>query len=161
MQEFFKNIQGKIWLLLQRLFGLTASAMKIAWPLLGRVFVFYLAIYTLTRNYLQNFTEIENKNYTMEKQVLRDSFHKNPRLGTAIGIAIMAMLLFWFWMLRCAKRNETSWKKSWIFFIFILGPFGALFYYFFKERPLEKRTDQHDKLMMSFFTPMHKNSTKT
>ena len=164
MQEFFKNIQGKLWVLMQRLFWLSASAMKLAWPLLIRAFVFCLAVYTFTKEFMQNFANTENSRYILAVEFWKNFAQKNPHLAMSAYAILSFMIIFWFWMIRCARRNESTWKKTWIFTTTVLGPIGALIYYFRKERPLEKKLATQDKVMMSFFNPMHKgisNSQKS
>ncbi|EKD58591.1 MAG: hypothetical protein ACD_56C00093G0015 [uncultured bacterium] len=179
MQKFFQDLQGKLWIQLVELFNKltsfyvetwqstepfrrnTADFFALASEYLNKTLEFAQVIIAFLFRKISELFVAANKQYD-NTEPIAVNFSRENKLGAWLIIASLALsLLFWIWMIWHAKRNETGWKKSWIFFMLISGPFGALIYYIFRKRKKESDQDKHDKVMMSFFSPMHKNSKES
>jgi len=58
-----------------------------------------------------------------------------------VMIVSLAFTAFWIWMIvDVIKRTEAELpdKTMWIVLVILLGPIGAVVYYFVKKRPLDK-----------------------
>ena len=158
MQEIFQSVWDKAWPYLLELFNFIVSAWKYVLPILNNVFIFIGNIITFVKNFLMQILAFFNDEYLFSKPIIIDYAQKNKLLAGIIFITTLLILFFWVKMFQDAKKNEPDWRKLWMFLIVILGPIGALIYFFGRKRVLQKKQWQKEKVMLSFFTPMSKRS---
>ena len=154
----------KIWDLLKPLLLWLFELCKIAWQwlliILGKIYVVCVIVYNFASEIITKNITVGKEKYEILKPIAIDFSQKNRVAAVVIVLVILLSIFFWIWMLRHAAKNEESWRKTWIFFIFIFGPLGALVYYFGRKRVLEKKEYEQQRVALSFFTPMSKGSTK-
>jgi positive regulator of sigma E activity len=153
-------ILDKIWEILKPLLLWLFELCKIAWQWIviisGKIYVDCVIVYNFTLEIISAGKE----KYEIAKPIAIDFAQKNRVAAAVIVVVILLAIFFWICMLRHAAKNEESWRKTWIFFIFIFGPLGALVYYFGRKRALEKKEYEQQRVALSFFSPMSKGPTK-
>lgn len=169
MQKFFQELQGELWLWLIEVFKKTTDFSIETWTNLKPYleigfFWFEKSFQYLTSSASDLFSISINSASSLENNI-QSLFSKNYTFNKynnlAVIIVFVLVFLFWIWMIVHAKRNEILHKKIWITIILLLGPVGALIYYIFRKRKLEIEQKRRDKVMMSFFTPMHQNNDRS
>ena len=161
MQQVILN---KIWEVLKPLLLWVFELCKMAWhwflPILGKISSACTIVYNFANGVITSGIATGKEKYAAVKPVILDFAQKNRVIAIVTSLAILLILFFWISMLRHAAKNEEYWKKTWFFVIFILGPIGALIYYFGRKRVLEKKEYEHQRIALSFFTPMSKRLPK-
>lgn len=177
MQKFFQNLQSKLWDSAVDFFNeallFSDQTWKSAQPwrnnvsdffgvvseFLGNVSDYMTVVSSLLRNKLGKLIALADMEYDSTVS-FTENLSQKSKLTTWITILLLLFLaFFWILMFRHAKRNELIRKKMWLSIIVLLGPLGALIYFFGRKRVLEKQSEKHDKVMMSFFSPMHKRDS--
>ncbi len=154
MQETILNVWEKSWPLLVRAYEFFSALWQKISPTLQKVVDFFATIYVFVKNIVSQAISYTSEQFIIVKPIVLDFFGANKLLASIIAVVILIILYIWIWTLRYAKKNELIWRKTWVFIIFILGPLGALIYYLARKRPLEREKWQHEKVVLSFFTPM-------
>ncbi|KKQ45538.1 MAG: hypothetical protein US63_C0015G0024 [Candidatus Moranbacteria bacterium GW2011_GWC2_37_8] len=175
MQDFFQKLQGKLWIYLVNLFNKSVDLSVNTWQSLepmrktlsdylvtvssffNNILDFCLAALVHIGSYIEKLSSLAGNEYATAKPIVINWSEKNKLAAAAATLLVLLILFFWFWMIRHAKKNEIVWKKTWIFIMISLGPIGAIIYFFLRKLRVEKKQNEHDRVMMSFFTPMHKN----
>lgn len=137
------------------------------WPLILWFFDFCEMLrekFLLLINFLYGVAEkmlaLGKEKYVLAKPVVLDFAQKNKIIAAVLGLVTLLLLFFWIKMLQHANQKELVWRKLWLSIVFILGPIGAAIYYFGRKRALEKEEYQHQKVALSFFSPMSKRPPK-
>jgi hypothetical protein len=144
--KYMQNeILGKIWGVLQPPLLWLLEFGKTAW---GKIGIF-------SANFF---------NQTIEKYpALFIPLQKNKLSSALIAFGIFLILIFWLKAIVYVAKDETEkklWLCIWLSIVFILGPIGAIIYYFGKKRTSEKREYEKQRIELSFFTPMSKRPPK-
>lgn len=121
-----------------------ALLMSKAYVLLTQSFLFF-------ENVSDNLLESSKEKYGIAKPLVIELAKNKPVFSGMTGLAILALLIFWMWMLWHAAKREPTRKKTWVLFVLILGPLGALAYYFGRKRILEKKRKSARKSHVQFF----------
>lgn len=169
MQHFFQEMQGRLWDFLVRQYDSSVNIISGGWNYLEPFLKNALDFTEIKFNFLKELVSLLSGksgeififalNYlTLARPAFENLYQKNKYEAWGLIIFTIFVIAFWGSMIRHAKRNELSREKTWIFAMIVLGPIGALIYYVFRKRKIEKQQDSHDKVMMGFFSPMHNNS---
>lgn len=167
MQQFFQDLQGKLWIFLSLQIDKATEFSTKIWeyirPYLGNAWDYTLEIYSyllkyliLSISFLGKIFSIALEYTTLIKPAFENIYNQNKYQAFGLLLILLLIISFWFLMIRHAKKHTIDWKKTWIFTMIILGPIGALAYFFLSKRRIEKQQDRKDKVMMKFFSPMHK-----
>lgn len=154
------EILGKIWEMLKPLLVWLWELCKIAWQWFLIILRKIIFVFSIAYNFALEMISTSKEKYEIAKPIIMDFAEKNRVAALAISLVVLLVLFFWIWAMRHAAKNEEVWKKIWIFVIFILGPLGALIYYFGRKRALEKKIYEKQRVALSFFTPMSKRPTE-
>lgn len=144
---------GKIW---EKLWPLILWFLDFCEMLREKFLLLINFIYEVTEKMLL----FGKEKYFVAKPIILDFAQKNKIIAAVSGLIILLLLFFWIKMLQHANQKEPTWRKLWLFIVFILGPIGAAIYYFGRKRVLEKEEYQHQKVALSFFSPMSKRPPK-
>lgn len=157
-------IFNKIWEILKPLLLWLFELCKIAWQWIlivsEKIYVACVIVYNFANEIIASGITASKEKYIATKPLILDFTQKNRVIAIVSSFAILLILFFWLSMLRHVAKNEESWGKIWIFIVFIFGPLGALIYYFGRKRVLEKKEYEHQRVSLSFFTPMSKRLPK-
>lgn len=157
------KLWGISWPLIKKVFDYCLFAWNFIWPYLNKTFEFLANMYIFVRDFIQDLlhkiSSFLGETYQTFQPIAVNFAEKNHTWAAIILVLILLILVFWIWMLRHAHKNEI-WKKSWEFIIIILGPIGALAY-LVRKKYLERKQWKHDKVMMSFFSPLSQKPNET
>lgn len=156
MKEIIITLWERIWPLISVSWVWIFSQWHKTLPYLEKLFEFFKNTYSTLSNFIFNFLTYLKQQYILLKPIALTFAEKEPIWAGIILLTIILSAIFWISMLKHAKKNELVWRKFWLFIIFILGPLGALLYYFLRKKYLERKENAHSKVMLSFFTPMNK-----
>lgn len=158
MLEFFQNMQKLILLLIVSFLKFLLLGWKWLRPFLARVVIIMAATFVSVKAFFLEVTKSSTEKYPIIERYIINFCKNNPRTGAIALLLICLVIFFWFWMIRHAAKYEIFHKKLWVIITIILGPIGALLYYFLRKRKFENDTKKRNKVLMSFFTPMQKRN---
>lgn len=171
MQQFFQDLQVKLWAWSVQAFEKALAFSNETWnqarpcvelslERLEKMFAYLSSSFSYAFSLLGDQLTWLLKKSAQLQPAFKSIYQQNIYAATAILIAVSSVLIFWIYMIMHVKKNEVFHKQLWKAVVVFLGPIGALIYYIFRKRKLEKERDRQDKVMMSFFSPMNDQKEK-